>query len=55
MNELTKYLGVIITILGVAVISIPQFMGASTNGTLVGGFLLVAAGIVAHIVVNKKA
>ncbi|MGL4992939.1 MAG: hypothetical protein ACRC6R_02205 [Bacteroidales bacterium] len=54
MNELMKYIGVIITIIGVAILAVPQFMGSTTNTTLLAGLVTVILGIVAHIVVNKR-
>ncbi|MGL5318875.1 MAG: hypothetical protein ACRC9Q_09345 [Bacteroidales bacterium] len=54
MNELLKYLGVIIAIIGVAILAIPQFMGTTTNGTLSTGLVVIILGILSFILINKR-
>lgn len=53
MKELLKYLGVIIAIIGVAILAIPQFMGTTTNATLMTGLVVIILGIVSFILINK--
>lgn len=54
MKELLKYLGVIIAIIGVAILAIPQFMGTTTNTTLMSGLVVIILGIVSFILINKR-
>ncbi|MGL5787339.1 MAG: hypothetical protein ACRCX4_11050 [Bacteroidales bacterium] len=54
MKELMKYLGVIITIIGVAILAIPQFTGTTTNGTLATGLVVIIFGIFSFILINKR-
>ncbi|MGL4333361.1 MAG: hypothetical protein ACRCZQ_08735 [Bacteroidales bacterium] len=54
MKELLKYLGVIIAIIGVAILAIPQFMGITTNATLMTGLVVIILGIVSFILINKR-
>ena len=54
MKELMKYLGVIIAIIGVAILAIPQFMGTTTNGTLATGLVVIIIGIFSFILINKR-
>lgn len=55
MNELIKYLGIILILIGTAVLAVPQFMGAMTNTILLVGLFTIAIGIIVHIVINRKA
>ncbi|MGL4805241.1 MAG: hypothetical protein ACRC26_02725 [Bacteroidales bacterium] len=54
MNELMKYLGVIIVIIGVAILAIPQFLGSTTNTTLATGLVVIIVGIISYILLNKR-
>lgn len=54
MKELLKYLGVIIAIIGVAILAIPQFMGTTTNATLMTGLVVIILGILSFILINKR-
>lgn len=49
-----KYLGVIIAIIGVAILAIPQFMGTTTNATLMTGLVVIILGIFSFILINKR-
>ena len=48
MNELIKNLGVIVLIIGAAVLAVPFFTGGMT------GLGLVLLGYFGHIVINKR-
>ena len=54
MNNLVKYLGVIILLVGVAILAVPSFMGTSSNGVLVAGLACVIAGFIGHIFINNR-
>lgn len=54
MNELMKYLGVLIVIIGVAILAIPQFLGSTTNTTLATGLVVIIVGIISYILLNKR-
>jgi len=49
-----KYLGVIVLLIGVAVLAFPALAGVLTNTCLLIGLLLVVLGYVGHIYLNKK-
>ncbi|MGL4781605.1 MAG: hypothetical protein ACRDD8_04355 [Bacteroidales bacterium] len=49
-----KYLGVIIVIIGVAILAIPQFLGSTTNTTLATGLVVIIVGIISYILLNKR-
>lgn len=53
MENVLKYCGVILAILGVLVLAIYHF-AVKTNAMLVIGLVLILAGLVAHVVVNKR-
>ena len=53
MNELIKNLGVIVLIIGAAVLAVPFFTGM-TNSILLTGLGLVLLGYFGHIVINKR-
>jgi uncharacterized membrane protein HdeD (DUF308 family) len=54
MNELLKYLGVIILLIGVAVLAVPFLNGTQSNTLLLTGLGLIIAGFFAHIFINKR-
>lgn len=54
MNELLKYLGAIILLIGVAVLAVPFLSGGITNSLLLVGLFLIIAGFFVHIFLNKK-
>ena len=53
MKELAKYSGVIVMIIGVAVLAIPFFMGTTNNTNLLIGLALVIEGFLGHLFVNN--
>ncbi len=54
MNNLLKYLGVIVLLIGVAVLAVPAITGGMSNTILIAGLALVIIGYFAHIILNKK-
>ena len=54
MNEILKYTGVIVLLVGVLVLAVPFFSGTMTNTLLLVGLLLILAGFFTHIFLNKK-
>ncbi|MEG1544364.1 MAG: hypothetical protein RR382_07565 [Tannerellaceae bacterium] len=54
MNELIKSLGVIVLLLGVAILAVPTFMGAMNNAILLTGLAVIILGYIGHIVINKR-
>lgn len=53
MKEFAKYVGVIVMLIGVALLAIPYLQGTTTNLTLGIGLLLVIEGFLGHIFVNN--
>lgn len=53
MKEFAKYVGVIVMLIGVALLVIPFLQGATSNLTLGIGLLLVIEGFLGHIFVNN--
>ena len=53
MKEFAKYFGVLVTLLGVAFLVIPFFMGLTNNTNLIKGLILVIEGLLGHIFVNN--
>lgn len=54
MNNLLKYLGVIILLVGVAILAVPFMQGIQSNTLLLVGLALIVGGFLAHIFLNKK-
>jgi len=53
MKEFAKYIGVIVMLIGVALLVIPFLMGSTNNTNLIIGVLLVVEGMLGHIFVNN--
>ena len=53
MNNLLKYLGVILLLLGVLCLVLYKF-ALPSNGLLIAAMVLELAGILAYIIINKK-
>ncbi len=53
MKDLAKYSGVIVMLIGVAVLVIPFFMGTTANSNLIIGLILVIDGLLGYIFVNN--
>lgn len=54
MNDSFKYLGVLILLIGVAVLAIPAITGGMSNTLLLSGLGLILLGYLSHILINKK-
>lgn len=54
MKQLIKYLGVIVLLVGVAILAIATSQGALNNGILVVGFATIVLGYIGHIFINKR-
>ena len=54
MNELMKSLGVIVLLIGVAVLAVPALTGGMSNSVLLLGIGLIILGYLGHIAVNKR-
>ncbi len=53
MNGLIKNIGLIIELIGVALLIIPKVMESTTNTTLIAGGSCLVLGVIAHVVINK--
>lgn len=53
MKTLLKYSGIILQIIGVAILLIPKITHSATNTTLLIGGIFIALGIIAFIITNK--
>jgi len=49
-----KYLGVLILIIGVAVLTVPTIIDKPSNSYLLIGIFLIVGGYLGHIFLNKK-
>lgn len=54
MNVLVKYLGVILLLIGVAILAVPAIIGGTTNSSLLIGLAIMLVGYIGHILLNKK-
>jgi hypothetical protein len=54
MDNLFKHLGVIILLIGVAILAIPAFLNAVTNVILLSGMGVIILGYLTHIFLNRK-
>jgi uncharacterized membrane protein HdeD (DUF308 family) len=54
MSALMKSLGVIILLIGVGVLTIPSVMEIRSNTFLGAGLIIIIAGFLSHIFLNKK-
>ncbi len=53
MKDLIKYTGIIVILMGVALLAFTRLTGISNNQWLLIGLLLVLSGFVGHIFINK--
>ena len=53
MKEFAKYVGVLVMLIGAAVLVIPFFMGLTNNTNLIIGLILVIEGLLGYIFVNN--
>jgi len=49
-----KYLGVLILLIGVAVLIVPTMIGIPSNNYLLAGMAIILVGFLGHIFLNKK-
>lgn len=54
MNVLIKYLGVIVLLIGVAILAVPTITGGLNNSILIVGLSTIILGYLGHIFLNKK-
>jgi drug/metabolite transporter (DMT)-like permease len=54
MNNLLKYLGIVVLLIGVAILAVSSFTSGVTNAILLLGAGVVIAGYLLHIYLNKK-
>ncbi len=53
MKEFARYIGVLVMLVGVAILIVPFFMGTTSNTNLIVGMALVVNGMLGHIYVNN--
>ncbi|MBF6598309.1 MAG: hypothetical protein ITF98_08790 [Fermentimonas sp.] len=53
MKEFAKYIGVLVMLIGVAVLIVPFMMGGGGNTNLIIGMAMVVNGMLGHIFVNN--
>jgi len=49
-----KYLGVLVLLIGVAVLIVPTMIGKPSNTYLLAGMAIILVGFLGHIILNKK-
>ncbi|MDR3269585.1 MAG: hypothetical protein LBT83_11050 [Tannerella sp.] len=49
-----KYVGVLVLLIGVAILAVPTLRGELTNTYLLVGLFLIVFGYIGHIFLNKK-
>lgn len=54
MGALLKYLGVVILLIGVAILAIPTLTGGLSNTILAIGIVVIILGYIGHIFLNKR-
>ena|GEM_PF-6129853 len=52
-NEILKYLGILVILVGVALLAVYQFGSFTENSLLVAGGLCVVTGAVGFVILNK--
>lgn len=53
MKELARNIGILVMLIGVAILVIPFLTGATNNTNLIIGLVLVIEGLLGHIYVNN--
>ncbi|MDL2289931.1 hypothetical protein LJB95_00820 [Paludibacteraceae bacterium OttesenSCG-928-F17] len=53
MKELLKYLGIIVMLIGVALLAVYHFSDFPGNGLLIGAGISIVVGAVGHVILNK--
>ncbi|MDR0758027.1 MAG: hypothetical protein LBF85_09300 [Tannerella sp.] len=49
-----KYLGIVVLLVGVVILTVPTIVGAASNTFLLAGMATIIAGFFCHILLNKK-
>ncbi|NLJ00472.1 MAG: hypothetical protein GX371_04890 [Bacteroidales bacterium] len=53
MKDFAKYIGVVVMLVGVAILVVPFLLGTTNNTNLIIGLVLVIEGLLGHIYVNN--
>ncbi len=54
MSAIIKNLGVIVLLIGVAILAVPTITGGLSNTILIIGLVVIILGYLGHIFLNKK-
>lgn len=54
MSAIIKNLGVLVLLIGVAILAVPTLTGGQSNTLLAVGLVVIIIGYLAHIFLNKK-
>lgn len=54
MKLFLKYVGVLVLLIGVAILAVPFLTGSMSNGVLVAGIVVMLIGYFGHIMINKR-
>jgi hypothetical protein len=54
MSNVLKYLGVLILLIGVAILAVPAFTGGGNNQVLIIGLCVVIAGFLVHVLLGRR-
>ncbi len=54
MKGLIKNIGILIQLVGVALLIVPKIMETTSNTTLMAGGACLVVGIIAHMLINKN-
>lgn len=54
MSAIIKNLGVLVLLIGVIILAVPTITGGSSNAILLTGLVVIIAGYITHIFLNKK-
>jgi len=54
LKTLLKNAGLLIMLIGVIILAIVVFIGTQTNASLALSLVLVALGLISHIIINRK-
>jgi uncharacterized membrane protein HdeD (DUF308 family) len=54
MKSFLKFLGIGLALLGVLILAVPFFTRLQTNASLLTGWILIIAGFITYILINKK-
>ena len=54
LKTLLKNAGLLIMLIGVIILALVVFLGTQTNASLALSLVLVALGLISHIIINRK-